>query len=274
MAAEAMTPALRPAALFIGHPGHELRVYGWSRSVRPKVFILTDGSGTDAASRLDRTTQLLSRIGAVAGRIYARFSDREIYEAIMDGPVSRFTEMADEIAQEWIEDGTEIVASDANEGYCPTHDLCCEMAKAATELVFQQSGRRIDRYTFRLTVSTSAAEEALSKNALRIRLDDEVLDEKIAAAKSYLELRHEVDQALALKGADYFRNELLLPGGDWNREDADYKPFYEERGERRVAQRTFTSVLRYREHVLPIFNALREHATSLSASMAAPHAIA
>lgn len=227
----------------------------------------------DGTSRLDRTTQIWSRIGAGIGNVYGRFSDRDLYLATMDGEIARFTGIVDEIAAEWIEEGIEVVASDANEGYCPTHDLCCEMAQAATELVLRQTGRRIRRYRFCLTEFTAAAKEFPAKDALALRLDDAMLDEKIAAAKSYVELRDEVDHALDLKGAEYFRSEWLLPGGDWNREDLGYKPLYEKQGERLVAQGAFTSVLRYREHVLPIFAALREHAMSSHDSIAAPIAI-
>lgn len=274
MALEMTTTTPRPSALFIGHPGHELRAYGWSRMVRPKIYVLTDGSGLDGTSRLDRTAQIWSRIGGGIGKVYGRFSDRELYQAVIDGAIPRFTRIVDEVAAEWIEDGIEVVASDANEGYIATHDLCCEMAKAAAELVLKRTGRRIERYTFRLTELQFEAGEALRPEVLRVRLDDAALEEKIAAAKSYVELRQEVDHVLELKGADYFRDEWLLPGGDWNRQGEGYKPSYEERGERRVARGEFTTVLRYREHVLPIFNALRENAMSPNTSMAAPHAVA
>jgi hypothetical protein len=274
MADEAITTTLRPSALFIGHPGHELRVYGWSRMVRPKVYVLTDGSGMNGTSRLDRTTRIWSQIGAGTGKVYGKFPDRAIYQAMMDGAISRFTGVVEEIAEELIEDGTETVASDANEGYSATHDLCCEMAKAATELVFNRTGRRIERYTFRLTQLQFEADEALRADVVRVRLDDATLEEKIAAAKSYVELRQEVDRALELKGADYFRNEWLLPGGGWNDEDLGYKPLYEERGERLVDYGVFSSVLRYREHVLPIFNALREHSMGCQAQIAAPSTVA
>ena len=42
------------AALILGHPGHELRVYGWTRSIRPLTFVITDGSGASGISRLIR----------------------------------------------------------------------------------------------------------------------------------------------------------------------------------------------------------------------------
>lgn len=40
------------AGLMIAHPGHELLVHGWLEVAHPRVFVLTDGSGRCAQSRL------------------------------------------------------------------------------------------------------------------------------------------------------------------------------------------------------------------------------
>jgi hypothetical protein len=40
------------------------------------------------------------------------------------------------------------------------------------------------------------------------------------------------------------------------------KPYYETWGEQRVAQGKYESVIRYEEHVRPIMDAMREHATA------------
>jgi hypothetical protein len=262
----------RPTALFIGHPGHELRVYGWSRMVRPKVYILTDGSGATGISRLERTTHLLFSIGAKPGIVYGRLTDREIYQAMMDGEIARFTEMVDELARAWLEDGIEVVASDANEGYNPTHDLCCEMAQAAADLVRKETGRQIQLYNFYLTEWESSKTEDLPKDTICIRLYDEVLDDKIAAANAYVELAEEVSRALALKGVEYFQEEYLLPSCGYTDKNAAYKPPYERSGEQRVAEGRYAQALRYGHHVLPIFQALREHVAFRDARIAIPTA--
>ena len=42
---KASTPeAVGRTALFVAHPGHELRIYGWLERARPQVHVLTDGS--------------------------------------------------------------------------------------------------------------------------------------------------------------------------------------------------------------------------------------
>lgn len=231
---------------------------------RPKVYVLTDGSGSTGTARLERSAQVLSRLGAEPSAVFGSFSDSEIYKAIIAGEVSRFTSVVDEVAKGWIRDKIELVASDANEGYSPTHDLCCEMAQAAAELVQAQTGRRIQRFTFCLTEWEGPKTTDIPPDTLGIRLSDEMLDEKIAVSRSYVELRSEVDRALALKGPDYFRNEYLLPTCGWACKRSDRKPTYEVYGEKQVSRGKYASVLRYGQHVLPIFKALREHVRSIN----------
>jgi hypothetical protein len=133
------------------------------------------------------------------------------------------------------------------------------MAQAATELVETQTRRRMQRFTVCLAEWEGQGAPTRPKTALGFCLSDKMLDEKIAAARSYIELRSEVDRALALKGPGYFREEYLLPASGWSIERSDYKPSYETYGELRVAEGKYARVLRYREHVRPIFEALKEH---------------
>src|SRR5262249_19280847 len=74
----------RRSALIIGHPGHELCVYGWSQLARPFVFILTDGSGRTGASRTGRSVRLLNRLGCTTVPGSGSFTDQEIYRALLD----------------------------------------------------------------------------------------------------------------------------------------------------------------------------------------------
>src|SRR3954452_6829734 len=71
------------ALLIVGHPGHELRVYGWLAATRPIVHVLTDGSGREGKSRIASTTAVLDAVGATPGSIYGRMSDAVIYRAIL-----------------------------------------------------------------------------------------------------------------------------------------------------------------------------------------------
>ena len=105
--------------LLIAHPGHELCVYGWLETVRPRVFVLTDGSGRSATSRLNSTSKILSVVGATAGSIYGRFTDRAAYAAILDREFDLFIRLASELAEALIAKRIDYVAGDAAEGYTP-----------------------------------------------------------------------------------------------------------------------------------------------------------
>src|SRR3954469_20290175 len=119
------------AALVIGHPGHAVRIYHWLELARPVVFVLTDGSGGTAGSRLESTTSLLHHAGAHLGSIYGRWTDRAVYAAILARDISAFSDLVRELAQDLAQSRVEYVVVDAIEGYNPTHDLCHYIAKAA-----------------------------------------------------------------------------------------------------------------------------------------------
>src|SRR5438045_2417004 len=121
----------RRAALVVAHPGHESRVYYWALLACPQVFILTDGSGHLGKPRLDSTTKVLEQIGARAGRIYGRLTDRQIYSAIMGQEFQLFIDLAEELAAALLSDQIDYVVGDAQEGYNPAHDLCRLIINAA-----------------------------------------------------------------------------------------------------------------------------------------------
>ncbi len=73
-----------PAALIVGHPGHELRVHGWLEVARPLVFVLTDGSGRTGNSRVSSTKSIVNQAGATPGRLFGAITDEAAYEAILN----------------------------------------------------------------------------------------------------------------------------------------------------------------------------------------------
>jgi hypothetical protein len=246
-------------ALVIGHPGHELRVYGWLAAVQPKAFILTDGSGATGNGRMPSTLSVLSKAGVASTDLQAVFSDAGIYRAILECDVARFTALVDELAEGFVHDRIEAVASDANEGFNPTHDLCREITYAAVLKARLITGRPIVHYEFCLTEWECGVVETHDERCSHIRLGDEELKGKIEAAHAYRELRGEVEQALAAGGPEHFRVECLRRVDGWSATDPGRKPQYEVLGEQRVAQGKYKTVLRFHEHMLPILLALQSH---------------
>lgn len=255
------------AALVVAHPGHELCVHGWLESARPMVFVLTDGSGHAGKSRLSSTTRLLSAAGAKQGSIYGRFPDAAIYAAILNHDFRFFINLAIELSEAFVREQIEYVAGDAIEGYNPVHDVCRLVTDAAVEIMHLARGRRPASYDF-LTVSPpDDCPESLRDRAIWLHLDDSSLERKLAAARAYAEIAGEVNTALGEMGTEAFRVECLRPvesscrPGDeaWRDPWVNQPPWYERHGERRVADGYYRRVLRYREHVRPLEEALRRY---------------
>jgi hypothetical protein len=258
---EGLSSYRRPV-LLVGHPGHELRVLGWLAENRPRVYVLTDGSGLDGTSRLPATSRLLDRLGSTRGRVFGLFSDARIYRAILDQEIGIFQSIVDELAQSLIEHGVDFIAADAAEGFNPTHDICRQLANAAVSKARMLTGRAIANFEFCLTEWDLKGKEHHDSRCWHLRLEDRLLRLKINAAREYDELKDEVEQAIALKGEEYFRVECLrkvsqsfpeyLPGS---------RPYYEELGEQRVATGKYRAAIRYHAHMLPILRAIRDHAS-------------
>src|SRR5436305_15334744 len=85
--------------LVIGHPGHELRAYGWVAEARPRVCILTDGSGSDGIPRIDHSLKLLKELGAVLASPCGELTDRRIYEHVLKGEHGPFELLCDRLAR-------------------------------------------------------------------------------------------------------------------------------------------------------------------------------
>jgi hypothetical protein len=277
------TPSYERAALVVAHPGHELRVYGWLEATRPRVYVLTDGSGRTQQSRVASTDEVLSSVEAPRGSIYARLTDAALYTAILDHDFDLFIVLADELAAALARERIEFVAGDAAEGYNPAHDACRLILDAAVALVRRETGARIDNFEFTLVGRPDECAEESRAAARWLRLDDETFARKLLAARNYPELAAEVEAALVGAGStglrahpdlaarsglsssgtsgETFRVECLRPvtAGAQDRRGFEEPPFYEHYGERQVAAGHYARVLRYREHMLPLAEALRSH---------------
>jgi hypothetical protein len=251
-----------PAALVIAHPGHELRVHGWLEWARPTVFVLTDGSGHGSDGRMASTTRLLRRAGASQGSVCSRFTDRELYDTILERRVSVFTDLATELASAFVAGRFEYVVADAAEGYNPGHDLCRYIVDAAVECARAGLPGTFRSFEIDLAAAPSAAAHATEARAVCLELDEAALERKLTAAREYAEMAAEVDAALARWGAAAFRHECLRETSLGLREPqaADPAPYYESHGDRRRAEGTYEQVIRYREHIRPVHEALRLHA--------------
>lgn len=245
--------------LVVAHPGHELRVHGWMERARPLVCVLTDGSGSADEARLESTSGVLQALGARPGPLYGRLSDRALYAGILAGDSDLFCRLADELAQLLSDHGADCVVGDAVEGYNPSHDLCRLVINAAARMA--RGAGELPGYDFLLVGAPGQCPEQMRERACFLRLDEDALARKLAAADAYPELAGEVAAALAQWGSAPFQVECLRPvdADDRYGWDPAQKPYYETFGEKRVAEGVYPSVLRFREHVMPLADALWSH---------------
>lgn len=253
------------AALLVAHPGHELRIFGWLEETRPLTFVITDGSGGAGEGRIGSSVALLARAGARLSSVCGRLTDREIYAGMLAGETEVFTSLVEEIAEALIAARVDYLVTDAAEGYNPSHDLCRVIGAAAARLAGGLRGRRIAHYDFLLV---GRPDEAPADGAsMRIRLSDDALARKVAAAREYVEMRAEVERALERFGVESFRVEALRQADAADPTEAmeSAPPYYETYGAQQVATGRYSRVLRYREHFRPTARAVQAHVDARTA---------
>jgi hypothetical protein len=127
--------------------------------------------------------------------------------------------------------------------------------------LLRQRGKAIRNFDFVLDGRPDQAPGRARRGAVWLSLDDEALARKLQAATSYRELAFEVDRALRGFGPEAFRTECLRPVDAWESVTGPQRPvFYEAYGASKVLAGHYLQVLRYREHMAPLIQALRRYA--------------
>ena len=271
------------SAVVVAHPGHEVRIHGWLERERPRVFILTDGSGRVGEPRIASTNEYLKRFDLRPAHIYGRFTDLEVYDALLRRDFGLLVGLSEELAGALVADGVGRVVGDASEGYNTTHDVCRLVINAAVELARGAGGgREVESYDYPVVKRPDHCPEHLRARSLWLHLDEEAFRRKLAAAfEFYPQLATETQEALSgrgldgasrhfkldgdehaatdFRGLDMFRVECLRPVSAGDAPFEGECPFYELVGEGKVADGLYKSVIRYREHLAPLADALREN---------------
>lgn len=257
---EALAEFRRPA-LIAAHPGHEVSVYGWLTYARPRVHILTDGSGLSGVSRLPSSQALLRDVEAMPGEVFGVGPDRTFYQAIAARNDEFFLGIVDRLAGALVNDRCDVVAGDAAEGYDPNHDLCRAMIDAAVSIAGHHLAGRIANYRFGFGEWLLPGNTPHDATCLHVELGDALFRRKLQSARDYPGLGAEVSRAMATVGEEFFRVECFRPVA-WAGPDGSLasKPYYELIGEQRMAEGAVASVIRYEDHVAPLVAAIRRHA--------------
>lgn len=260
---DAVSRKYRNPALVVGHPGHELKLFGWISQCHPLVYVMTDGSGRTGITRLPATEKLLSQLGAGRGEVFGCVTDLEMYQAILARDMAFFKNLLYTMAASFITHRFDFVVGDASEGFNPTHDLCREIVNGAVGMAERETGQTIVNCSVCLTESEQSLEQSHDDHCLHLHLNDDQLRQKIAAAETYVELKDEVRKSVANCGEEYFRIECLRQiNGSHFEESESVKPFYEICGEERARDGQYKEVIRFHQHMFPIISALRKEATT------------
>jgi hypothetical protein len=235
--------AERRCALVVAHPGHELVVHSWLSEARPRVLVLTDGSGHGTIGRIGSTARVVDDADANRGGLFGDHTDHELYAALLAHDSDFFLRTTDRIAAELLDRNIDFVAGDAVEGYNPVHDVCRMMTNAAVRMV-RERGRIIDNFDFFLVRSHETVVD--EPGAIVRRLDDREYERKLAVSRAYSELRGEVEQAL---GERPFAVEGFRPA---DRDNHLASVFYDTYGRQRVRDGFYSVAVTYDAHVRPI----------------------
>ena len=238
--------------LFVAHPSHELLIHGWFSRVRPRMCALTDGSGHEGRPRLEHTAALLRELGAPAGGIFGRYTDREMYGLILGGHAAVIDELVEELAQEISAHDVDLVVSDAMEGFNPVHDLCRLIAGAACS----RAGN-VPHYEYPIHDGPHAFDAY--DDAEIFDLGEDALAAKMACARKLAPVLADIDEMLSRFDESAFRREAFRRIHDWTASPwpAGERPLYERIGEERVALHRYDRVIRYAEHMRPLADYVR-----------------
>jgi hypothetical protein len=250
--------------IVVAHPGHELRIHRCLELARPIVHVLTDGSGSQSESRLQSTRRVLETTGARGGSIFGRYSDRAVYDLLLNREFGAFVDLAEELAQSLDQEAADFVAGDMAEGYNSVHDVARLIIGAAVDLAAKRYGRQVGNYDFPL-MGLPDRLAGKAEDEIVITLDEAAFERKFQSAKNYRELAVEVENALKTVGRHPFMREVLrsvpiTEGRSW-REPSP--PYYETYGATQVAAGLYKQVIRFHEHIGPLARHIETYCASL-----------
>jgi hypothetical protein len=254
---------LQNIALVIAHPGHELRIFRFVELYKPRVYVLTDGSGSAGSSRLHNTIGILKECGASISPIMGYYTDKEIYRIILEKDYSSLTALGLKMLTDFHENNIQVIVGDAVEGFNPTHDLCRYLTNLIIAVKEAKDG--IEMLNFEFLLDGLMREEDAS---LVVRLDDDSFNRKRKAAEGYAELAYELQSAIQKYGSTPFMAECLrkVVSPDILSSWGNGMPFYEQYAIEKVNSGVYKKAISFQEHLLPLIHHLSANLSAKAAS--------
>jgi len=131
--------------LILAHPGHELRIHHWLEIAKPRVYLLTDGSGGKETSRTGYSRDVVDSTGATCGAVFGDIPDGAWYEALLAGDHDFLAGVFSRMRADLATAGNVQIVSDAVDGYNPIHDLAYAFGQALSQGRFYVRNRYLPR---------------------------------------------------------------------------------------------------------------------------------
>lgn len=250
-------PASRPA-LFVAHPGHELRLYGWMRRTKPTCMVLTTGSRSGAdKDRLQASAAILDAVGADRSELFGAILDRELYAAVLAGNAAPFLQWKEIAVEILVRNRPVRLVIDGWQLYSVTHDLTHVIGRLAAEEASHRLGYQIQVLQYDVVPPQLAGPVQSGSRVFCVELSEHELIEKHAAVDAYPDIELEVIELKEAEGEDHARTESLFlpPPLEQVIKSPDELPKYESFGEARKAAGIYGDVIRW-HHVEKIIHGL------------------
>ncbi len=228
--------------LILAHPGHELRIHHWLELAKPRVYLLTDGSGGRQAARSSYSRDVVEAAGATPGAVFGDVPDAVWYKALLAGDSRFFVDMLTNIDRDLPGAKDIQIVSDAVDGYNPMHDLACAFGSALNRLQGKTNPPRKQ-------LCSAAVPSVAGTIEMEIKLGEAARDRKMAAVKAYTPLADEARQILERDPQCFDRECLISQHFDWEK---SWTPEWERIGRERVMQKLYDRCITYKDNVQPV----------------------
>jgi hypothetical protein len=241
--------------LILAHPGHELRIHHWLELAKPRVYLLTDGSGGRQTARTEYSRQVVGAAGATPGSVFGDIPDAVWYEALLAGNTDFFVDVLTNISVDLAGAQNVQIVSDAVDGYNPIHDLAFAFGGALNTLLKETNeGRK--------QLCSAAIPNVPGVVELEILLDPAARARKKEAVEGYAPLADDARRILDSDPECFDRECLISQHFDW---DTPRTPEWERIGQERVANKIYDRCITYKENVLPVVHHLASQSSRIRA---------
>lgn len=263
MTGAALTPFADPHArrlVVLGHPGHELAMFGVLQRHQPDaVLVISDGGSSDRTEQSRRGFASIDRLACVR---YLGYPEPAFYRALLDADAAFLRAVVADLRGAFEAHRPTQIFCDAIEFYNPIHDITLALVRAALgesravvyelPLVYEVSGAE-DLYR------VQRAPDQLAHRRVVFDLSAREIERKAVARDTIYRSLHEQagPDLLKIPYAGLAREELFVSEDRVSRPGAYGRALrYERRARLLHAEGRIARMIVYADHIVPMLDAL------------------